>query len=77
MQIIRVSVIVPNYNGIEYLTPCLQALEAQTRAADEIIKKKQAPKKVQFPRGYSLIVKQGRALFCPPGRVAFPGRVEK
>ena len=51
--------------------------EERLRAADEIIKKKQAPKKVQFPRGYTLIVKQGRALFCPPGRVALPGRVEK
>lgn len=51
--------------------------EERLRAADEIIKKKQAPKKVQFPRGYSLIVKQGRVLFCTPGRVALSGRGEK
>ena len=51
--------------------------EERLRAADEIIKKKLAPKKVQCPRGYSLIVKQGRVLFCPPGRGALSGRVEK
>ena len=38
--------------------------EERLRAADEIIKKKQAPKRVQFPRGYLLIVKQGQARFC-------------
>ena len=51
--------------------------EERLRAADEINKKKQAPKKVQFPRGYSLIVKQGRVSFCPPGRGALSGRGEK
>ena len=51
--------------------------EERVRAADEIIKKKQAPKRVQFPRGYLLIVKQGQARFCRnpggSGRQAFAG----
>ena len=42
--------------------------EERLRAADAIIMKKQAPKTVQFPRGYSLTVKQGRVFFRAPSR---------
>ena len=37
--------------------------EERLRAADEIIGKKQAPKTVEFPRGYRLTVKKGRVYF--------------
>lgn len=37
--------------------------EERLRAADAIIGKKQAPKTVQFPRGYLLTVRQGRVVF--------------
>ena len=42
--------------------------EERLRAADAIIMKKQAPKTVQFPRGYSLTVKQGKVFFRAPSR---------
>ena len=32
-----VSIIIPNYNGISFLSPCLESLIKQTRKADEII----------------------------------------
>ena len=37
--------------------------EERLQAADSIIAKKQAPKTVQFPRGYSLTVKHGQVIF--------------
>ncbi len=33
----RTSIVIPNYNGIQYLETCLRALEAQTRKADLVI----------------------------------------
>ena len=42
--------------------------EERLRAADAIIMKKQAPKTVQFPRGYGLTVKQGKVIFRAPSR---------
>lgn len=40
--------------------------EERLRAADSIIMKKQAPKTVQFPRGYQLTVKKGKVYFRLP-----------
>lgn len=37
--------------------------EERLKAADQIIDKKQAPKTVQFPRGYKLIVAKGQVIF--------------
>ena len=37
--------------------------EERLRAADSVIAKKQAPKSVQFPRGYCLTVRQGKVIF--------------
>lgn len=33
----RTSVVIPNYNGIEYLTDCLMAMREQTRKPDRVI----------------------------------------
>jgi tRNA(Ile)-lysidine synthase len=37
--------------------------EERLKAADQIIDKKQAPKTVQFPRGYKLVVAKGQVIF--------------
>ena len=37
--------------------------EERIKAADFIIEQKQAPKTVQFPRGYRLTVAKGRVIF--------------
>lgn len=42
--------------------------EERIKAADFIIAKKQAPKTVQFPRGYRLTVAKGRAVFIKPDK---------
>ena len=33
----RVSVIIPNYNGMDFFRPCLTSVMAQTRPADRVI----------------------------------------
>ena len=33
----RVSIIIPNYNGMDFFRPCLTSVMAQTRPADRII----------------------------------------
>ena len=33
----RVSVVIPNYNGMDYFRPCLESMRIQTRPADRII----------------------------------------
>ena len=42
--------------------------EERLRAADQIIMKKQAPKTVQFPKGYTLTVQRGEVRFAAPGQ---------
>ena len=42
--------------------------EERLRAADAIIGKKQAPKTVEFPRGYRLTVAKGRVAFLHAGK---------
>lgn len=50
--------------------------EERLRAADEIIAKKQAPKTVEFPRGYRLTVARGKAIFMKPSQKTIPSALK-